>query len=147
VTTPNNFDDVIRDLQEDRRLECELREHKRDKAREELAARIENAFRAAGIVPVCQRTLQFEEMLAEAAEPEVEVCGLQVQAEQLVASIGRLPVYHKRKTSHEVGEVFSGDINELFRQAEEALGFRHPAQQPVAEPVVKKQSIWMRKRR
>jgi hypothetical protein len=145
----NNLDDVIRDLQEDCRLERERIEYDRDKAREKLAARISDAFRAAGIVPVQtdSRTLQFEEMLAEAAEPEVEVCGLQVQAEQLVASIGRLPVYHKRKMSHEVGEVFSGDINELFRQAEEALGFRHPPQQPVAEPVVKKQSIWKRKRR
>jgi hypothetical protein len=123
----NPMDEVLKALRLD--IENELKESHRDKAREELAARISDAFRAAGIVPVRptttdSRTLQFEEMLAEAAEPEVEVCGLQVQAEQLVASIGRLPVYHKRKTSHEVGEVFSGDINDLYAAAEASLGFR-----------------------
>ncbi len=121
----SRLDEIIRDLQEDRRLECELREHKRDRTREERAARIQQAFRTAGIpdaVPADSRTLQFEEMLTQAVEPEVELCGLQIQAEELVASIGRLPVYHKRKTSHEVGEVFSGDINDLYRAAEASLG-------------------------
>jgi hypothetical protein len=120
----NPIDDVLKALRQD--IKHELKESKCDRAREERAARISAAFRAAGIVPVQKdsRTLQFEEMLEQAVEPEVEVCGLQIQAEELVASIGRLPVYHKRKTSHEVGEVFSGDINDLYAAAEASLGFR-----------------------
>jgi hypothetical protein len=136
------MDDVLKALRQD--IKHELKESKCDRAREERAARISAAFAAAGIVPVQQTTTDsFDEMLERAVGPEVEVCGLQVQAEELVASIGRLPVYHKRKTSHEVGEVFSGDINELFRQAEEALGFRPQAQQPAADQVVK-QPWWKR---
>jgi hypothetical protein len=113
-----SIEDIIVRLKEDQRIA----------EREARQARIARLFDAqvrhplTKVAPVIQADL-FEEMLEQAADPEVEVCGLQIQAEELVASIGRPPVYHKRKTSHEVGEVFSGDINDLYRAAEASLGF------------------------
>jgi hypothetical protein len=125
----SNLDEVLKDLRQD--IELELKESRIDRAREERAARIQAAFLAAGIAPVAKtadsRTLQFEEMLAEAVGPEVEVCGLQVQAEELCAAIGRLPVSpHRRRFdggTHQINEVFQGRIEDLYREAEASLGF------------------------
>jgi len=136
--------DVIRRLQEDRRI----------LERERLQAQIEAAF--APIRTVERRRyakpseinpthygrrkddapqvvdaviLQFKQMIADATDPEVELVEpepLAQQAAPLLASIGSPVVHKKTVTCHEIDEVFQGDIQKLFAEAEAALGFKKP---------------------
>jgi hypothetical protein len=116
-----SIEDIIVRLKEDQRIA----------EREARQARIARLFDAqvrhplTKVAPVIQADL-FEEMLEQAADPEVKVCGLQIQAEELVASIGRLPVsLHKRRFeggTHHIDEVFQGRIEDLYAAAEASLG-------------------------
>jgi hypothetical protein len=157
--------DIIRRLQEDRRI----------LERERLQAQIEAAFlpirtierrryRKPGEInpTLCGRrkddapqvldavVLRFKQMITDATDPEVELVEpepLAQQAAPLLASIGSPVVHKKPVTCHEIDEVFQGDIQKLFAEAEAALGFKKP--EPDVDMLrtcikAEKPSIWKR---
>lgn len=159
--------EIIKRLQEDRRIA----------ERERRQARIEAAFAAARTVErrrfgrptetdpahygrrkddtphvVDAVVERFKQMIADATDPEVEIVEpepLSQQAAPLLASIGSVPVFRKKDVKcHEINEVFQGDLQKLFAEAEAALGFKKPERKydlrtcKTAEP--KKKSVWHR---
>ena len=94
--------------------------------------------------PVVER---FQQMLDAVAEPEVELVDLDAKplaelAGPLLAAIGGSDILRKTTPVHEINEVFEGDLNLLFAQAEASLGFRKP---DVDGPNLSAQSIWTRR--
>ena len=79
---------------------------------------------------------RFKQMIADAADPEVELVAepepLAEQAAALLASIDGVPVFRKKDVKcHEINEVFQGDVQKLFAEAERALGFAPKSASPV----------------
>jgi hypothetical protein len=152
-----SVEDVIRRLQEDRAVaEREARQNRIrrafDAARGPLVVQAEVMSQASVEDPTVAR---FEQMLADQPDVEVEVVGeqskrlvsLEQQAAPLLASIRAPRFYRQRKSSHEVGDVFQGRLDDLYAAAEEALGFRAPAQKPAEQTVVQQKSIWKMRQR
>jgi hypothetical protein len=91
---------------------------------------------------------RFKQMIADAADPEVELVAepepLAKQAAALLASIDGVPVFRKKDVKcHEIKEVFQGDIQKLFAEAESALGFKKPDELKL-NVKTEEPSIWTR---
>jgi hypothetical protein len=91
---------------------------------------------------------RFKQMIADAADPEVELVvepePLSKQAAGLLAAIGGDAVARKKDVKcHEINETYTGDINKLFEAAEASL-FESDADRLKLNMASPKQSLWTR---